>query len=105
MSDWSGQLPALMCAGAIIVLLLVPVVRRIVLEGLGVVESKVQGHIGLTALIVAVLGAAYLALTAIHQDRFLQPHWHDELSYVIQMRMLAQGKLWMPAHPVSQHDR
>jgi hypothetical protein len=99
-TDWPNQVPALMCGGAMLILMLVPTVRKISFEVLAAIESKLQNRIGLAALLIAITSAGYFAFTAIHQGRYLHPHWHDELSYVIQMRMLAQGKLWMPPHPV-----
>ncbi|HEV8291375.1 MAG TPA: hypothetical protein VGP94_05610 [Tepidisphaeraceae bacterium] len=100
--DFPNQVPALMTLGAILVLMFIPTVRRMSVEGLRLSESKLQNHIGLTALVIAVLSAGYFAFTAIRQGRYLHPHWHDELSYVIQMRMLAQGRFWMPPHPVAE---
>ena len=99
--DWENQVPALITGGVILILMLIPWVRKMSVEGMRLAQVKLQNRIGLTALIVAILSAAYFAFTAIRQGRYLHPHWHDELSYVIQMRMLAEGKLWMAAHPVA----
>ena len=51
-----------------------------------------------TACAIAVLSCIYLAFTAHRQDRDFFAKTLDDQSYVIQMRMLAQGKLWMPQH-------
>ena len=51
------------------------------------------------ALAIAILSSIYLVFTARRQDRDFFPKTLDDQSYVIQMRMLAQGKLWMPQHP------
>ncbi len=53
------------------------------------------------ACAIAVLSSIYLSFTAHRQDRDFFPKTLDDQSYVIQMRMLAQGKLWMPQHPCS----
>ncbi|HEV8606538.1 MAG TPA: hypothetical protein VGQ99_14285 [Tepidisphaeraceae bacterium] len=99
--DWPNQVPALMSGGAILVVMIIPAVRRVSIEGMRWLEAKLQNRVGLTAIIIAILSACYFAFTAIRQGRYLHPHWHDELSYVIQMRMLAQGELWMPVHPAA----
>jgi len=48
---------------------------------------------------VAILSIAYLIFTASRQDRDFFPKTLDDQSYVIQMRMLATGKLWKQEHP------
>lgn len=49
------------------------------------------------ALIVpAVTG--YLVFTGWSQGRDFHPKWQDEQSYIIQFRMLSEGRLWMPRH-------
>src|SRR3954467_10029879 len=54
------------------------------------------------ATIAISLGAtAYFVFTAFNQDRDLFPKTHDEGSYVIGLRMLARGRLWMPQHPLA----
>jgi len=100
--DWNNQVAPLLCAVVIAALMLVPAARRMAIEGLRGVRRKLENRAGVTAIAVAIISAGYFAFTAYHQGRYLHPHWHDELSYVIQMRMLAEGKLWMPAHPVGE---
>ena len=53
------------------------------------------------AILIGIAASAYFALTAYLQDRDLFPKTHDDSSYMIQMRMLARGRLWMPAHPLA----
>ena len=43
----------------------------------------------------------YLVATAFWQGRDLFPKVHDEHSYLIQTRMLAAGRLWMPRHDLA----
>ncbi len=53
-----------------------------------------------TAVVVGVLAAAYLFFTAYHQGySFGFLRMTDEHSYMIQMRMLAHGRLWYPPVP------
>lgn len=54
-----------------------------------------------TALLIAAFATAYLVFTAHQQGRDLFPKTHDEQSYLIQMQMLAEGRLWMDAHPLA----
>jgi hypothetical protein len=54
-----------------------------------------------TAILIGIAASAYFALTAFLQDRDLFPKTHDDSSYMIQMQMLARGRLWMPAHPLA----
>jgi len=47
---------------------------------------------------VGVLGFALVIFSAWMDGRTLHAFWHDELSTVLQARMLLAGRLWMPAH-------
>lgn len=51
---------------------------------------------------LSIIAMAYLLLTAWHQGRHLIPQFHDEFAYLIQMQMLARGRLWMPALPLPE---
>jgi hypothetical protein len=53
------------------------------------------------ALIVAMLAGLYFLLTATLQHRDFFAKTHDDCSYLIQMRMLARGRLWMPQHALA----
>jgi hypothetical protein len=53
------------------------------------------------AVLVAVVAGVYLAGTAYYHGRELYPRLHDECSYEIGAHMLAQGRLWMPQHPLA----
>jgi hypothetical protein len=50
------------------------------------------------AITIALLSTVYLAFTAHRQDRDFFPKTLDDQAYVVQMHMLAQGRLWMPQH-------
>ena len=52
------------------------------------------------ALGVAVASAVWLFACAAFTGKSLFPRWHDEFSYLIQARMIAAGRLWMPAVPL-----
>jgi hypothetical protein len=72
---------------------LLPIVRRVAMPS--------AGARGRVAWIVGVLAFIYLVFTAHLQQRDLFPKTHDEQSYLLQMRMLAGGRLWMPQHPLA----
>jgi 4-amino-4-deoxy-L-arabinose transferase-like glycosyltransferase len=55
----------------------------------------------LTVAIVFVLCNRYFALSAMQAGRYLSPQFHDEFMYLLQARMLARGRLWMPQHPLA----
>ena len=59
---------------------------------------KTRAILGFT---IAAAASLYFLLTAINQDRDFFPKTHDECSYLIQMRMLANGHLWMPRHELA----
>lgn len=50
---------------------------------------------------VSAAATCYFVFTAFLQDRDLFPKTHDEGSYVIGLRMLARGRLWMPQHELA----
>ena len=58
----------------------------------------------ITAAIIFVLSISYIFLTALQQDRDLIPKFHDEHMHLLQMRMLAHGRLWMPPLPAQIAD-
>jgi hypothetical protein len=57
----------------------------------------------LTALALSLFSFSFLYVTATQQDRYIQrPGMHDENVYMIQARMAARGRLWMPRHPLHE---
>ena len=51
-------------------------------------------------LVVAIAAALYLYSDAIYQQRSFQPKYHDEFSYIIQTRMIADFRFFTPGHPL-----
>jgi hypothetical protein len=78
-----------------------PSVRRVVVLTLNRLRCPSPKSVEWATLAVAVASTAYFVFTAFHQDRDLFPKTHDEGSYVIGLRMLARGRLWMPQHPLA----
>ncbi len=54
------------------------------------------------ALAICAGSSLFLYWTARCQNIVIKPLFEDEFSYLIQMRMLAQGRFWMPAIPLPQ---
>lgn len=52
----------------------------------------------LVASCIALLAGVYLYATARHQGREFAPVVQDEYSYLIEGRIIAAGRLWMPRH-------
>jgi len=79
-----------------------PPVARLLARGYDRLAGPSPRTRWLVAILLAATAAIYLAATAHLQGRDLFPRIHDEQSYMIQMQMLARGRLWMPPHPL--HD-
>ncbi len=50
---------------------------------------------------VFVISVSYILLTSALQGRDFVPKFHDEFMHLLQMRMLAQGRLWLAEHPLA----
>lgn len=98
--DWNAQAPVLVFGLILASLALVKPIRRVVLALGEAVRSPSPRARRVTAVVVALASAAYLLFTAIHQHRAMIPVWHDEYGFLLQMRMLSHGILWMPRHPL-----
>lgn len=53
------------------------------------------------AVAIFVISWKYFFFSATHAGRDLSPKLHDEFMYLLQARMLAHGRLWMPQHPLA----
>jgi hypothetical protein len=99
-ANWHRQLPVVVSVVTAATLTLIPRTRRIIESTIDHAAHPTPSRRAQTAVVVAVVASLYLAYTAHRQGRYLRPHWHDELSYAVQVRMLASGRLAMPAHPM-----
>jgi hypothetical protein len=64
-------------------------------------RQMARSHPFRTAFIVAGLCAIYLLINAFASGRDTFPKLHDEHMLLLQGRMLAQGRLWMPQHELA----
>jgi hypothetical protein len=55
----------------------------------------------ITACILSLVAGIYFLQTALWQGRQFGSVLHDEYCYIIQTRMLAHGKLWLPRHELA----
>lgn len=55
----------------------------------------------LAALLLTIVSFFYLYATARQQQRDFSPILHDEYAYLLQAKMIASGKLWLPRHEVA----
>ncbi len=79
---------------------LLPPVNKRFLAFLDRIRHPTPRQLIIAALAISLVSACYFPFTAWYQHRTFAPKWQDEMSYLIQVRMLAQGRLWMPRHPV-----
>src|SRR5687768_6518385 len=54
-----------------------------------------------TSLVVALAAGVYLLVTAALQGRDFFPKTYDDQAYLLQMRLLATGRLWSSPHPLA----
>jgi hypothetical protein len=81
---------------------LVPPVNRSVFTVLSWIRRPSPRALAMMTIGVAIAAGLYLYFDAIYQKRSFQPKYHDEFSYIIQTRMVAQFRLWEPAHPLGE---
>src|SRR5688572_9787868 len=82
-------------------LALLPQTRGAIATALERVRQPSSRAMTMTALIVASIATAYLLFTAWYQGRAFVPKFHDEHMHLVQMQLLARGKLWLPQHPLA----
>ena len=90
--------------GAVVGLVLVPAVRDRAMSLLERVRRPDPRTRARTALVIAVLSGIYLVCTAALQGRDFFPKTYDDQAYLLQMRLLATGRLWTEAHPDHLRD-
>jgi hypothetical protein len=103
---WGRNVQLMLLAASLVLALLVALIATLI-PNLGHAYSaaldRVRHPSRLTLALLSVLIAAgatiYLYSDARYQKRTFTPKYHDEFSYIIQTRMVAQGRLWAPSPP------
>jgi hypothetical protein len=99
--DYGRQYKPLMILAAVVVGLIGPVNRAF--DRLWNVAARPTPKVRRwTALAIGVGSSLFLYWAARCQHIALKPLFEDEFSYLVQMRMLAHGRFWMPAIPLPQ---
>jgi hypothetical protein len=96
-----GTFTQLIAIAAIALLACVPVLNRGFLHLLDRVRLPSPRARAITAVVIGVIALIYLIGTAEGQHRDLFPRLHDECSYMLQARMMADGRLWLPQHQLA----
>lgn len=94
-----GHGPEPLVLAGVLAVTLIPPVRRKIWSATELIRQPSLRARTITALGIALVATLYLFYTHHRQHTELLLKFHDEFSYMIQMRMLAQGKLWMHGWP------
>jgi hypothetical protein len=100
-NGWGIGVSRWMVIGAVSIFALVPPVSRGITRLLDSLRYPLPGAVRWATILISLLAAGYLILTAVFQDRDLFPKTHDECSYYLGVQLLARGRLWLPAHPLA----
>ena len=96
---WGRNYQLLVLAAAVGIGVIPPVARRVG-GWLDRIRHPSPRSRFIAAAAIFVASTAFIVIVAIAQGRALILKYHDEHSYMIQIRMLAKGRLWMPPHPI-----
>jgi 4-amino-4-deoxy-L-arabinose transferase-like glycosyltransferase len=97
----NGTLPPVFFAAVVTTICLLPGVGDRLTALLDRVRHPSSKTRALASVVVAVLSALLLCVVALLRHRAFFPVLHDEQTYLLQTRMLAHGRLWLPAHPLA----
>ena len=99
-AGWYGRTWHLIGVVVIVALAAVPPVGRSISRGLDTIRHPSPRARRWIAVAMAAIAIAIFYQTAVLQGRSFLPHVADELSYLVQMRQMAQGRLWREPHPL-----
>ncbi len=99
-----GTALQLKLTGVAIILGCIPAARQLVSVQLARIRTPSAGGRCCAAILIAVAASAVLLLVAYAQDWDFILRYQDEHSFMIQLQMLAHGRLWMPAIPPEVAD-
>jgi hypothetical protein len=80
---------------------LIPWTRHTIAAALDRIRTPAPRTRGFIALGIFVASIIYLYAVAAMQQRDFIPRFHDEFMHLMQTRMLASGRLWMPPHELA----
>jgi hypothetical protein len=96
---WGRNSQVTLLAAALLVAV-IPPLPRVAWIFLRRLRHPTGGARAITAWAVALIAGISLYRYALACGRDLLPVMHDEFQFLLQARMLAGGKLWMPPHPL-----
>jgi hypothetical protein len=96
-----GSSLSMAVAAATFLVLLIPPIRGWAADALDRVRRPSSRSANWTAVGMTIGAALLLYGFALGQGRPFVPTWHDEHVNLIQMQMLARGRLWMPQPPLA----
>ena len=101
-AQWPPKREAWWLLGGLLVLACIPPVNRRIAKVLDAVRQPARRTQWVIAAVICIVSAFALYFEARHQQRSFVPRFQDEYSYLVQARMLASGRLWMPAHELAE---
>lgn len=96
-----GKWPEYLVAAAAGAAALIPAIRDRLARILGRMKAPSPRGKWVTFATFFFLSAWYFLLSAALAGRELFPKLHDEYMYLLQARMLSEGRLWMPRHELA----
>jgi hypothetical protein len=81
--------------------LLIPAVAKVASQNLDGLRSPSPRMWAIVALCVAAIAVPLLLWTADYQNRDDFIKWHDGHMTMVQMQLVAIGRLWLPPHPLA----
>ena len=101
-AQWPPKVGQLIFLAVLTVVSAIPSGARVIVSVFDSIRHPRRRGQWLTAGVISAIAVVALLVEARHQLRTFTPRFQDEFSYLIGTRMLAHGRLWMPAHPLAE---